>query len=125
MYVVTITITATRKAYAAHLCFTDSNGKVHSRDLEQASDRTENSNFLQAAIDALKILQRPCLLEIRTSSDYLVGPVRNGWLREWEKNGWKNARGKEVKNQEQWKALLEALAPHSYKFVKQEDGNGA
>jgi len=74
-------------------------------------DTTNNRMELRAAIEALKTLTRPCQVELYTDSVYL----RNGitkWVENWQKNGWKTANKKPVKNQDLWQSLLEAVERH-------------
>lgn len=72
---------------------------------------TNNRMELRAAIEALEALKRPCLVEIHTDSEYL----RNGitkWVHGWQRNGWRTADKKSVKNQDLWRRLLVALERH-------------
>jgi ribonuclease HI len=65
---------------------------------------TNNRMELQAAIEALRALTRPCRVELTTDSEY----VRNGittWLDNWKRKGWKTAARKPVKNADLWRAL--------------------
>ncbi len=47
------------------------------------------------------------------------------WIQGWQKNGWKTADKKPVKNAELWQALLEAARPHrvDWKWVKGHAGH--
>lgn len=115
---VIITISAGPSNYWAKLD-TEHDGRCHEKKIERNRKSTANSNLLQAAIDALKALNRPCMLDISTCQDgsYLSGAVRNGWLTEWQRNGWKTAKGETIKNREQWKELSALMARHSIRFV--------
>ena len=65
---------------------------------------TNNRMELQAAIEALKALSRPCSVDLTTDSVY----VRNGittWMDNWKKKGWRTAARKPVKNVDLWQAL--------------------
>lgn len=116
MYRVTIEIHATPSKYWARMRFTDRYGKVHKNDIEQSRDSTTNSNALQAAIASLRILQRPCLLDIHTDNEYIANSIVNGWANTWKQNGWKNAKGSAIKHKEQWQELMSLLANHSCRF---------
>ncbi|SEU24164.1 RNase H [Lacrimispora sphenoides] len=118
MYVVTIEIHATPSNYWSNMEFIDKAGKLHEKSIQGGKKATANSNALQAAIDAVKILNGICLLDIHTDNDYLIGAIHNGWLASWQKNGWKNAKGTNVKNLEQWQVLSGLLARHSVRFIK-------
>ena len=89
---VNISITATPNKYCAILAV-EKDGMVHKKVVAEDRKASINSNTLQAAIEALKALNRPCMLDLYVNNDYMTGPIRNGWLTEWQRNGWRNARG--------------------------------
>lgn len=71
-------------------------------------DTTNNKMELQAAIEALKYLNKnhkDHKVVIHADSAYVLGGVTN-WIFGWEKNGWRNANKKPVMNQELWKELI-------------------
>jgi ribonuclease HI len=79
---------------------------------------------LQAAIEALKALKEPCHVALTTDSVY----VRDGitkWLANWERNGWKTAAKKPVKNKDLWQALAKEVARHevNWFWVKGHSGH--
>jgi ribonuclease HI len=79
---------------------------------------------LLAAIRALQALNRPCHVDLTTDSVY----VRDGitkWIFGWQKNGWRTAAKKPVKNAELWQELLEAAKPHriEWHWVKGHAGH--
>ena len=43
--------------------------------------------------------------------------MRDSWARQWQKNGWRNAKGKAVKNADLWQKVLEQLDTHLYTFT--------
>ena len=88
------------------------------------SPTTNNRMELMAAIEALKALKKPCRVSLTTDSNY----VRDGitrWIFGWQRNGWRTADRKPVKNAELWQALLEATAPHriDWHWVKGHAGH--
>jgi len=88
------------------------------------SETTNNRMELQAAIKALNALKRPCKVALYTDSVY----VRDGitkWIKGWERNGWRTASKKPVKNAELWQALQAALQPHDidWHWVKGHAGH--
>ena len=88
------------------------------------SETTNNRMELQAAIEALNALKRPCRVELYTDSVY----VRDGitkWIKGWQRNGWRTAAKKPVKNAELWQALQAALEPHdvNWHWVKGHAGH--
>ena len=85
---------------------------------------TNNRMELTAAIEALNALKRPCRVELHTDSNY----VRDGitkWIHAWQRNGWRTADKKPVKNADLWQELLEAEATHRVKWhwVKGHSGH--
>lgn len=85
-------------------------GKIH---LESS---TENQATLMAITEAVRILTKPCSIQVFTQCDHILNTVRNYWHTQWQKNEWHNAKGKPVKNADQWREMLEALQKHSYSF---------
>ncbi|MEM7633508.1 MAG: ribonuclease HI [Pseudomonadota bacterium] len=88
------------------------------------SETTNNRMELQAAIEALNALKRPCKVALYTDSVY----VRDGitkWIQGWQRNGWRTAAKKPVKNAELWQALQAALQPHDidWHWVKGHAGH--
>lgn len=118
MYLVTMELRATPSHYWARLEFLDKAGKLHEKELEADRKATQNSNVLKAMEEALISLQRPCMINIHTDSDYLCGTIRNGWLTKWQQNGWKNAKGGDVKNAKQWECIARLMARHSCRLEK-------
>ena len=85
---------------------------------------TNNRMELMAAIEGLKALKRPCRVAIHTDSIY----VRDGitkWIHGWQRNGWRTADKKPVKNAELWQELLEASRAHriEWHWVKGHAGH--
>jgi len=120
VYKVDITISATPGTYSALLGVLDKNQKQHTKWITATRTASANSNIIQALIDALEALNRPCMLDIYTESDHMVSAIRLGWLQEWKRNGWRRAKGREIKNLEQWKRLDQLLARHTVKIIKVE-----
>lgn len=87
-------------------------------------DTTNNRMEIRAAIEALNALKRPCRVELHTDSSY----VRDGitkWIHGWQRNGWRTADRKPVKNADLWQQLLDAAALHqvSWHWVKGHSGH--
>ena len=85
---------------------------------------TNNRMELTAPIMALKKIKTNSEIIIYTDSTY----VKNGiteWIKKWEKNGWKNANKKPVKNIDLW-VELENLCKNNkvvWKWVKGHSDN--
>lgn len=70
---------------------------------------TNNRMELQAVIEALRALKRPCQVDFYMDSEY----VRKGiteWLSGWKARGWRTASKQAVKNEDLWRLLDDALA---------------
>jgi ribonuclease HI len=76
---------------------------------------TNNRMELTAAVQALSALTRPCTVTLSTDSRYVMDGLTK-WIIGWQKNGWKTADKKPVKNAELWQALLAATKPHRIKW---------
>jgi ribonuclease HI len=85
---------------------------------------TNNRMEMMAAVEALNALTRPCKVTLHTDSKYVMDGITK-WVIGWQKNGWKTADRKPVKNAEIWQALLAATARHqiSWKWVKGHAGH--
>lgn len=97
----------------------------HEKEISGGEVLTTNNRMeLMAAIRALQALNRPCHVILTTDSNY----VRDGitrWIHGWQRNGWRTADRKPVKNVELWQELLEAAAPHriEWHWVKGHAGH--
>ncbi len=73
-------------------------------------ETTNNRMELMAVIEGLAALQKPCDVDVYSDSKYVVRGMTE-WLGNWQKNQWKSASKKPVKNVDLWKKLA-ALAMH-------------
>jgi len=87
---------------------------------------TNNRMELQAVIEALSALKRPCRVSFYLDSEY----VRKGiieWMPGWKARGWKTAAKQPVKNVDLWQQLDRLLAdsPHhiDWHWVKGHAGD--
>lgn len=88
-------------------------------------DTTNNRMELTAAVEALSSLTEPCAVTLVTDSQYLKKAFTEGWLRSWQRNGWKTSGKQPVKNQDLWERLLELAACHklSWSWTKGHAGH--
>ena len=70
---------------------------------------TNNRMELKAALEGLLALREACQVHLHTDSQYLKRAFAEGWVERWQRNGWRTAEGKPVKNQDLWQALLKAM----------------
>lgn len=87
-------------------------------------DTTNNRMELQAVIEALNALKRPCELVVHTDSQYVHKGISE-WLAGWKARGWKTASKAPVKNVDLWQALDEARLRHTidWRWVKGHAGH--
>ncbi len=69
-----------------------------------------------AAIQGLRALKRPCRVTLSTDSRYVMDGLTK-WIHGWQRNGWKTADRKPVKNATCGIELLEAAKPHRIDWV--------
>ena len=80
------------------------------KEISGAAARTTNNRMeLTAAIEALRLLARPCEVTVHTDSTYLKRGITE-WLPRWQARGWKRASGGSVMNQDLWEALADAAS---------------
>ena len=85
---------------------------------------TNNRMELMAPIMALKKIKSKSEVTIFTDSTY----VKNGiteWIKKWEKNDWKNANKKPVKNKDLWIKLNDLCKKYkiNWKWIKGHSNN--
>ena len=81
-------------------------------------DTTNNVMELTAVIEALKLLKRPCKVQLYSDSAYVVNAFLQNWIAGWIKNNWKNSNKEEVKNKELWQELISLTKVHEVTFNK-------
>ncbi len=85
---------------------------------------TNNRMEMMAVVEALNALKRPCQVTLSTDSRYVMDGLTK-WIHGWQRNGWRTADKKPVKNADLWQALLAAAKPHriEWKWVKGHAGH--
>lgn len=97
----------------------------HEKELSGGEFETTNNRMeLMAAISALEELKTSSQVDLHTDSTYVKDGITK-WIHNWERNGWKTAAKKPVKNVDLWKRLQAALARHdvSWHWVKGHAGH--
>ena len=79
---------------------------------------TNNRMELRAVIEGLKMLKEPVELNIYSDSAYVVNAFLEGWIDNWQANGWRTASKKPVQNVELWQELLSLLNQHMVTWNK-------
>jgi ribonuclease HI len=85
---------------------------------------TNNRMELTAALMGLLALKRPAAVLLETDSRYLVDGITR-WVDGWQRNGWRTADRKPVRNSDLWMALVEAARPHriDWRWVRGHAGH--
>ncbi len=97
---------------------------AHEKDLSGGEpDTTNNRMELKAAIQGLNALTRPCHVILATDSVYVMDGITK-WIHGWQRNGWKTAAKKPVKNADLWQELLAAIKTHRIDWVWVKGHNG-
>ena len=106
--------------WGAYLLYEDNKKKISGYELNTTNNRME----LRAAIEGLNALKRPCKVMLYTDSVYLKDGITK-WIINWEKNNWKNANKKEVKNKDLWERLDTECLRHQvdWRWVKGHAGH--
>ncbi len=99
--------------------------KEQERELSGGEAETTNNRMeLMAAIAALEALKKPSDVTLSTDSRYVMDGLTK-WIHGWQRNGWRTADRKPVKNADLWQRLLAAAAPHriDWTWVKGHNGH--
>ena len=85
---------------------------------------TNNRMELQAVIEALRALKRPCRVFLHTDSQYVQKGISE-WLPNWKRRNWRTADRKPVKNADLWQLLETETQRHevSWHWVKRHAGD--
>jgi ribonuclease HI len=89
----------------------------HEREIVGGEPRTTNNRMeLRSVIEGLAALTRPMHVIVHTDSAYVEQAFTQGWLDGWQRNGWRTAGKKAVKNQDLWQQLAGLLDGHRIEF---------
>ena len=92
------------------------NNKVKDMMFGNEKNTTNNKMELIAPIKAIQKFKKKSEISIFTDSTYVKDGI-TVWIKKWEKNGWKTASKKPVKNKDLWKKLKNLSLKHSIKWV--------
>ena len=100
------------------------NGKKQNIISGKKKNTTNNQMELMAAIKALLFFSKKQKIRIYTDSNYVKEGITS-WIKIWEKNNWKTANKKKVKNIELWIKLKTLSNFHDveWKWVKGHSGD--
>lgn len=92
----------------------------HKKEISGGEKETTNNRMeLMAVIEALKIIKKPCNIEIYTDSTYVQKGITE-WINNWKKKGWKK-----IKNIDLWQELDELASKYeiSWHWIKAHAGH--
>ncbi len=83
---------------------------------------------LQAVLEALRSLgagSEAGPIVVVSDSTYVVNCFRDGWWKNWKRNGWKNSKKQPVANTDIWKPLVELVETGNvtFRWVKGHSGD--
>ncbi len=91
----------------------------HKKELSGSEAATTNNRMeLTAAIAALDALKEPCQVDLYTDSAYLCNSFTNGWIYNWQRNGWMTSKNQPVENRDLWEQLIAHARTHKIHWHK-------
>lgn len=91
----------------------------HQKEISGFEPDTTNQRMeLLAAIKGLQSLNRTCKVKLYSDSAYLINAFTLGWIENWQRNGWLNARKEPVSNADLWHELVKLAGQHSVEWIK-------
>ncbi len=105
-------------AAAAVLVASEGDTLVREREIvsEVEPVTTNQREELKGAIIILEALTRPVSITITSDSRYLVDGMTK-WVHNWQRNGWRNAKGDDVANQDLWERLVALSGRHRVRWA--------
>ncbi len=111
--------------YGTILRYKDSAGNYHEKELTAGYKLTTNNRMeLLAVIAGLEALKKPCRVKITSDSKYFIDAFEQKWIDSWQKNNWRTASKKPVKNVDLWQRLLAVMKQHEIKLIWVKGHNG-
>jgi ribonuclease HI len=93
------------------------NNGSHKKELSGGFKHTTNNRMeIMAAIIALETLTGQSQVTVFSDSQYLVKAMSQGWVKRWQKHGWKRNKREMALNPDLWGRLLKACDSHEVKF---------
>ncbi|MCI0182496.1 MAG: ribonuclease HI [Acidibacillus sp.] len=97
------------------------------RELELSGGESHTTNQrmeIQAVVEGLRGLKRPCKVTVYSDSAYVVNCFTQKWYVKWQRTGWVNSSNQPVKNRDLWELLIEQLDLHDVQFGKVKGHSG-
>ncbi|MGD9573193.1 MAG: ribonuclease H [Thermoleophilia bacterium] len=74
---------------------------------------TNNRMELMAALEGLAAVPDGSEIELVTDSSYLANAILKGWLKGWQRKGWRTASKQPVANRDLWERMIAELDRHA------------
>lgn len=81
---------------------------------------SENEMALRLLIQAFSILTKSCCVRVFTPCIHVLHAMQNHWLWQWQKNDWRNAKGKTVGNADLWQQAAGLMEQHVTEWTDEE-----
>ena len=98
---------------------------MHKKEIYGGEKETTNNRMeIMATIRALEAINKSCIINLYTDSQYVKNGIEK-WVSNWKKNNWKTANKKQVKNKDLWQKLDDLISNKHIKWhwVKGHSGN--
>lgn len=82
---------------------------------EVEPETTNQREELKGGILILEALTRSTVIDITSDSRYLVDGMTS-WVHNWQRRGWRNAKGEDVANQDLWFKLVRLAERHTVRW---------
>jgi len=91
------------------LCLGDTKTEHAGSDPQATNNRME----LTAVIEGFALVVSPGQhVRVHLDSSYVRNPFVKGWVKRWERNGWRRTNGRDVLNRDLWERLIAEVARH-------------
>ena len=89
------------------------------RELTGAEAQTTNNRMeMMGVIGGLRATPYGAEVQVFSDSAYVVNCFKQGWYKNWKRNGWVNSAGKPVENRDLWEEMLGLVRDRQVEFVK-------
>ena len=103
--------------YGAILTYTHTDGTVYEQEFSGGVPKTTNNRMeMMAVIVGLESIIKKSAVTVVSDSKYVTDAFNQRWIAGWQRNGWRNSKGEEVKNIDLWHRLLAVTSKHEVKF---------
>ena len=91
----------------------------HIKEMSGGEPHTTNNRMeLLGAIRGLEELTERCAVRLHSDSAYVINCFKQGWYRNWQRNGWRNAAKQPVENRDLWEQIVALASKHDVEWVK-------